>query len=59
MNDTMIKAVLVAALLAVAGCSTYNSHMPDWAKIGSNDIEETESSQPIENAWTWWNPFSW
>ena len=59
MNKSMIKAALIASVLAFGGCSTYNSYAPDWAKIGSHGTEVEASSDASENESTWWNPFSW
>ena len=59
MNKTMIKAALLASVMAFGGCSTYNAYAPDWAKIGSSGTEMEASSDTAENESTWWNPFSW
>ena len=59
MNKTVIKAALLASVVAFGGCSTYNSYVPDWAKIGSFGTEAKEGGDATENEPTWWNPFSW
>ena len=59
MNKTIIKAALLASVVAFSGCSTYNSYAPDWAKIGSSVTESEASGDASENEFTWWNPFSW
>ena len=59
MNKTMIKVTLVASLFAFGGCSTYNSYVPDWAKIGASGTEAEATSDATENESKWWNPFSW
>ena len=57
MKNTVIKAAIVAALLALGGCSTYNAYAPDWAKLGGSETE-TEATTDGEES-SWWNPFSW
>ena len=57
MKNTVIKAAIVASLLALGGCSTYNAYAPDWAKLGGSETE-TEATTDGEES-SWWNPFSW
>ena len=59
MNMTMVRVALLASIVALGGCSTYNSYAPDWAKIGSSGTEAEESGDTTENESKWWNPFSW
>ena len=43
----IIKLTLIsAAIFSLASCASYNSIMPDWAKIGeSAETEEVENAQ--------------
>ena len=61
MKNTVIKAAIVASLLALGGCSTYNAYAPDWAKMGGSETEtEATAEPPTDGAEpSWWNPFSW
>ena len=59
MNKTLIKLVLLASVVAFGGYSTYNSYVPDWAKIGSSGTEVEAGSDSAKNEPTWWNPFTW
>ena len=53
MNTTMIKVVLLASVVSLGGCSTYNSYAPDWAKIGSSGTEAEATSDATENESKW------
>ena len=58
----IIKLTLIsAAIFSLVGCASYNSIMPDWAKIGeSAETEEVENDQTDgENDVDWWNPLTW
>ena len=58
----IIKLTLIsAAIFSLASCASYNSIMPDWAKIGeSAETEEVENAQTDgEDDVDWWNPVTW
>lgn len=57
-----VKLTLItAAIFSLASCSSYNSIMPDWAKIGESatteDVEKNKTDG--ENGVDWWNPLTW
>ena len=58
----IVKLTLItAAIFSLASCASYNSIMPDWAKIGeSSETEEVESNKTNgEDEVDWWNPLTW
>ena len=50
--------ITISFLLLSAGCSTYNSLVPNWATITSSSSTETTESNTNKDT-IWWNPFSW
>ena len=59
MKKTTITAALIASFILIGGCSTYNSYVPEWAQIGSTEVETEAPAGSEESTSTWWNPFSW
>ena len=58
----IVKLTLITvAIFFLASCSSYNSIMPDWAKIGENvETGQVESNQTDgEDDVDWWNPLTW
>ncbi len=58
----IVKLMLIsAATFSLASCASYNSIMPDWAKIGeSTETEQVENNQTDgDDDVDWWNPFTW
>ena len=58
----IIKLTLItAAIFSLANCASYNSIMPDWAKIGESaetvDVENNQTDG--EDDVDWWNPLTW
>ena len=51
--------VTVTFMLFSAGCSTYNSFVPNWATIGASTAEATVNKSDDNDDSSWWNPFSW
>ena len=46
-------------MLFSAGCSTYNSFVPNWATIGASSAEANVNKSDDNDDSSWWNPFSW
>ncbi len=58
----IFKLTLISvAIFSLASCASYNSIMPDWAKIGEDaktvEVEnnQTDGADDVD----WWNPLTW
>ena len=64
MKKLVTPSVLVLLLISLGGCASYNSIAPEWAQIGTENLETSPEDSKAESdadqdGSTWWNPLSW